>query len=152
MSQLVDPIYLSLKAAAASAFAIFLTQQLGGSDLLSAGFVALACTSPSAYAGLRRGLQQTAGSLLGALAAWLPSLLFPSSLGNPAVLAVSMTIALLLCFRLRLGAAYIVTGFTVLYLHILPFPSFNAAFGGRMLAVALNPLRNADQFHCHLLW
>lgn len=135
MNQLVDPVYLAVKAAFASALAVLLTRWLGGTDLLSAGFVALVCTSPSAHAGLRRGIQQTAGSLLGALAAGLPQLPFPALRGHPIALALSMAAALLSCFRLRLGPAYVVTGFTVLYFHVLPFPSFGVALWTRMLSV-----------------
>jgi uncharacterized membrane protein YgaE (UPF0421/DUF939 family) len=135
LNQLTDPLYLALKAAFACAAAVLLVRWLGGTDLLSAGFVALLCTSPSAHAGLRRGLQQAAGSLLGALIAGGPQLLHPELRGNPGALAVSMAAALLASFRLRLGAAYPVTGFTVLYFHVLPFPSFGVALQTRMLAV-----------------
>jgi hypothetical protein len=136
VNQLIDPVYLAFKAALACAAAVLLAGWLGSSDLLSAGFVALVCTSPSAHAGLRRGLQQAAGSLLGAFAAGVPQLLHPGLRGSPGALAGSMAAALLACFRLRLGSAHVVTGFTVLYFHVLPFPSFGVALRTRMLSVA----------------
>jgi uncharacterized membrane protein YccC len=135
MNQLVDPVYLALKAACASALAVLLTRMLGGNDLLSAGFVALVCTSPSAHAGLRGGLQESLGSLLGGLIVGLTQALAPRWIGHPGALALNMALALSLCFRLGLRTGHLVTGFTVIYFHVLPFPSFGAGLWTRMLAV-----------------
>lgn len=146
MLALADPMHLALKAGVASALAVVTCRLLGLEDPLSAGFVALACVSPSAYAGLRNGLAQIAGSLLGSIVAGLPLLLWPSLHGSPAALTVSMAAAVLLCLTLRLSSAYFVSGFTVLYLHLLPYPSAivsaSERLGAVLLGVALATLVN----------
>ncbi|RYE84584.1 MAG: hypothetical protein EOO75_17945 [Myxococcales bacterium] len=135
MSRLVDPVFLGLKAAVASTLAVEALRVLGGHDLLSAGFVALVCISPSAHAGLRTGLQQVAGSLIGATAAGLPHLVTPAAHGAPWALLPGLAAALIGTFRLGLGGAYVVTGFTVLYFHTLSFGSPRATLAERLAAV-----------------
>lgn len=136
MNQLTDPVFVACKAAVASVLAVLLVRYTATNDALSAGFVALVCTSPSVHAGLRRGLEQVLGSLLGALLGGLPQALTPAAHGAPWALLPGMTAALLLCFRLGLGSSYVVVGFTVLYFHTLPFASPGQALEARGLALA----------------
>ncbi len=135
MNQLVDPLALALKASVASALAVAVAQHATTPDALSAGFVALICTSPSAHAGLRQGVLQALGSLLGALLGGLPQALTPAAHGAPWALAPGLAAALLLCLRTGLGDAYVVAGFTVLYFHTLDFASPRVAFEARGVAL-----------------
>ncbi|MBL9026891.1 MAG: FUSC family protein [Myxococcales bacterium] len=137
MLVLADPMHLALKAGVASALAVVMCRVLGLDDSLSAGFVALACVSPSAYAGLRNGLLQLGGSVLGSVVAGAPLLVWPALHGSPWALIVSMTVAVLACLALGLSSAYFVSGFTVLYLHLLPYPSAVVSVSERLGAVLI---------------
>lgn len=136
MSQLVDPIYLAIKASVACTLAVLLVTHTATKDSLSAGFVALICTSPSVHGGLRRGLEQVVGTLVGALAGGLPEVLWPAARGAPWALLPGLAAALLFCFRAGLGATYVVTGFTVLYFHTMPFASPDLALEARGVSLA----------------
>lgn len=130
-------MHLALKAGVASALAVVACRVIGLDDALSAGFVALACVSPSAYAGLRNGLLQLAGSGVGSIVAGAPLLVWPSLHGSPWALVVSMTAAVLACLAMGLSSAYFVSGFTVLYLHLLPYPSAVVSVSERLGAVLI---------------
>lgn len=137
MLALADPMHLAFKAGVASALAVVICRLAGLDDPLSAGFVALACVSPSAYAGLRNGLVQLAGSVLGSIVAGLPLIVWPALHGSPWALTASMIVSVLACLSLGLSSAYFVSGFTVLYLHLLPYPSAIVSVGERLGAVLL---------------
>jgi hypothetical protein len=132
---LADPLPLAVKSGMAAAIAVAATRAAGLDDPLSAGFVALACVSPSAYAGLRGGLAQLAGSLLGVAIAGLPLVAIPTLHGSIAALGASMAIAVLACLRMRAPAATLVAGFSVLYVHCMPFPNAWVSAGERLGAV-----------------
>ncbi|MFO0624132.1 MAG: aromatic acid exporter family protein [Polyangiales bacterium] len=143
MSQLTDPRFLTAKAAAATALAAALAHAAGVSDLLSASFVALVCITPTAYAGLRRALEQLGGAALGGGATALLLAALPWQ-GAPArqclAAGVSVGMSTWACARLRWEAGHITAGFTVLYLVLLPFPSFTEGLRSRGLAVLLGAL------------
>lgn len=136
MPSLADPVHLAVKAGVASALAVVACRGLGLDDPLSAGFVALACVSPSAYAGVRSGLVQLAGSMLGSAVAGLPLLVWPSLHGAAPALVASLGAAVLGCIGLGLEAGILVAGFTVLYVHLLPYAAL-VSIGERSGAVAL---------------
>jgi hypothetical protein len=132
---LADPVPLAAKAGLAAALAVAGARLAGLDDPLSAGFVALACVSPSAYAGLRGGIAQLAGSLLGVAIAGLPVVAIPTLHGSVAALGASMAIAVLACLRMRAPSATLVAGFSVLYVHLMPFPNAWVSAGERLGAV-----------------
>lgn len=137
MNQLVDPVFLAFKAAVAATLAALAAARLPSPDALSAGFVALICTSPSVHGGLRRGFEQASGSLLGALFGGLPVALSPTARGSALSLSLGLAASVLLCFRAGLGGAYVVVGFTVLYFHTMPFASAAETLFARFAAVAV---------------
>jgi hypothetical protein len=137
---LADPLPLAAKAGLAAAIAVAATRAAGLDDPLSAGFVALACVSPSAYAGLRGGLAQLAGSVLGVAIAGLPVVAIPTLHGTVAALGASMALAVLACLRMRAPAATLVAGFSVLYVHLMPFPNAWVSAGERLGAVLVGVL------------
>jgi uncharacterized membrane protein YccC len=133
---LIDPWFLALKAALAASIAVLLTHLFAVEDPLSAGFVAVACVSPTAYAGLRRGGEQVAGSLLGGGISTLLRWLAPPSFG-PAVVFGSVLVAVLACMRLGMRSAYAVAAFSAIYVVALPFASPTLAIETRLLALAI---------------
>jgi hypothetical protein len=146
LSQLTDPRYLTAKAAVATALAAALAHAAGVSDLLSASFVALVCITPTAYAGLRRALEQLGGAVVGGGATALLLAVLPWQ-GDPArqclAAGISVGISTWACARLRWEAGHITAGFTVLYLVLLPFRSFAEGLRERGLAVLLGALAAA---------
>lgn len=143
MSRLTDPVYLTVKAAAAAGLGTLLAHAARVPDPLSSCFVALVCTTPSAYAGLGRGLEQLGGALVGGAitAAILAALPFHHDDARVAiVVALSLGATTWACLRLRWEGGHITAGFTALYLTLLPFPSFAEASRVRLLAVCLGIL------------
>ncbi len=138
--RLADPFSLAAKAGLASTLAVLATRWLGVDDALSAGFVALACVSPSAFAGVKNGLQQLAGSALACSVAGAPIVLWPTLRGSPALLLASVTVTIAVCFAARLRSAYLVAGFSVLYLHVLPLGSAVSGIALRIEAVVIGAL------------
>ena len=138
--RLSDPFSLAAKAGIASTLAVLATRWLGVDDALSAGFVALACVSPSAFAGLKNGLQQLLGSALACGIAGAPIVLWPALRGSPWLLLPSVGIVIIACFGLKLRSAYLVAGFSVLYLHLLPLGSAVSGIALRIEAVVIGAL------------
>src|SRR5689334_2632514 len=103
MDVLTDRWFLAIKAAVAASVAVLLTRQLGVADELSAGFVAVVCVTPTAYAGLRRGLAQVVGSILGGAIAMVLLLLLPARELAPVVVLVATLSAVLLCCALGMA-------------------------------------------------
>ena len=62
-------------------------------------------------------------------------ILLPGAAGHWWALAPSMALAVWTCFRLSLPSGYFVSGFTVLYMHLVPYASARVAAGERMAAV-----------------
>lgn len=137
MFRLADPAYIAGKAALATSAAVVLAPLVGAHDPLSAGFVAIVCVAPSARYGLRNGYEQFVSSLVGCLCAGLPLLLHPGAMGAWWALAPSMAAAVWICFRLGLPSGYFVSGFSVLYMHLVPYPSAGVAAGERLAAVVV---------------
>jgi uncharacterized membrane protein YgaE (UPF0421/DUF939 family) len=138
--RLADPVSLAVKAGVASAIAVVATRALGVDDPLTSGFVALACVSPSVTGGARSGFEALAGSALACAIAGAPLVAWPALRGSPVVLGASLAAAILLCFGLRLRSAYLVAGFSVVYLHVLPFDSAASGIALRIEAVLLGVL------------
>jgi hypothetical protein len=132
---LSDPLPLAAKAGLASALAVVAARSMGHGDPLSAGFVALACISPTAYAGLRGGVAQLSGSILGVVGAGVPILLWPRAHGSVVAMGLSMALVVLACVRLRLTSALLVAGFSALYVHLMPFASATVGGFERLAAV-----------------
>jgi uncharacterized membrane protein YgaE (UPF0421/DUF939 family) len=138
--RLADPVSLAVKAGVASAIAVVATRVGAIDDPLTAGFVGLACVSPSVTGGVRSGLDTLFGSALACLIAGAPLLVWPALRGSPAVLGASLAASIVACFLLRLGSAYLVAGFSVVYLHVLPFDSARAGVVLRIEAVLVGVL------------
>ncbi len=147
---LTDPLFLALKAAFAASLAVLLTYVLGIADQLSAGFVAVACVSPTAYAGLRRGGQQVAGSVLGGGIATLLSFVLPPSLA-PLTVFLSVLLAVVACVRFGMTSAYGVAGFSAVYVVALPFASATVAIETRLLSLAIG-ISVATAFNLVVSW
>lgn len=142
-TRLTDPYYLTAKVTVASAVSVWLCQILQINDALSAGFVALICVVPSVYAGLRAGLEQFAGSVLGGCISTCLLIgfgLYPLDEKSAAIVLLAMGLSLAVCFRLGWGRGYVVTGFTVLYVITLPFRTASEALGTRFLSVMVGVL------------
>ncbi len=140
MSRLADPVYLAVKSAVASSCAVALAHALSVPDAISSGFVAIVCVTPTAYGGLRRGLEQ----LVSALVAWAATAamlaLWPFTLhgyGAAGVVLGSMGATVWLCHRFTMTGGYLVAGFTALYLVLMPFHSLGEAVRVRIEAVLL---------------
>lgn len=140
MSRLTDPVHLTLKAATAAAAGALLANLTHVPDALSSSFVALVCVTPSAYAGLRRGMEQLGGAVIaGAITAAMFAI-WPYAHNDPHVAVVvfaSVAVTTGACLRLRWAGGHITAGFTTLYLSLLPFPNFSTAMRVRLLAVLL---------------
>lgn len=137
MGSLTDPLFLAIKAALASGIAVLLALAFGVHDTLSAGFVAIACMSPTAYAGLKRGGHQVAGSLLGGGIATILKLALPAPSLTPLVVLVSVFLSVLACARFGMSAAYAIATLSAVYVAALPFASATIAIETRLLAVAI---------------
>ncbi len=131
---LANPFFLSLKAGLAVALALALVLALGLRDQISATFVALVCTSPTVYTGIRRGIEQLTASVLGGLVTIALLLLFPR---HPLVLGLAMAITVRAAFVVGYWRTYLVAGFTVIYMYILPFDSPTVAFEQRIFSVGV---------------
>lgn len=135
--KLADPAWLAAKAGVASTMAVIGARALGVDDALSAGFVALACVSPSAYAGVKNGLAQLGGSALACALTGLPIVVWPALRGSPPAVLATLVASVYACFRLRIASAYLVAGFSALYLHLLPFASTTSGISVRIEAVGI---------------
>jgi Aromatic acid exporter family member 1 len=138
VSRLTDPVYLATKAAVASSLAVILARVTHVPDALSSAFAALVCVTPTAYAGLRRGLEQLGGATLAGAVTALVLSLWPevrSSHGAAGAVLLSVGLTAWACDRLRWSGGFTVAGFTALYLLLLPFGSFSEALRVRVTAV-----------------
>lgn len=137
MGALTDPLLLATKAGAAASMAVLATQLFGLKDALSAGFVAVVCVSPTAYAGLRRGFEQVVGSVLGAGVTMALLFLLKAPQLVPLLVLSSVLFSVLLCMRLRLEQGYVVASFTSLYFASGLYASTSVALENRFGALAL---------------
>ncbi len=137
--RLVDVRRLSVIASVGVALAVALAVKLHIADPLSAGFVALVCISPTAFGGLRRGIEQLGGSFVGAGVAALIVVMLPAA-HEPrlAALAVVPALGLSVAISLRLFSepTYLTAGFSALYVLLMPFASSGESFDVRLRAVA----------------
>lgn len=136
--RLLDVQRMAVKAALASAFAVFLARAVHNDDPLSAGFVSLVCVAPSAFGGLRRGFEQLASSFIGAAVATVVVTLVPGvreSSMLPLAIAPAMLAALVVCLQFLSDSAYFTAGFSALYVFIMPFPTGGESLRQRMVAV-----------------
>lgn len=131
---LANPLFLSLKAGLAVALALACVNAIGLQDQISACFVALVCTSPTVFTGLRRGLEQLTASVLGGLVTIALLLTLPR---HPLVLGLAMAITVRAAFVVGYWRTYLVAGFTVIYMYILPFGSPTVAFEQRIFSVGV---------------
>ena len=134
---LTDPLLLATKAGAAASMAVLATQLFGLKDALSAGFVAVVCVSPTAYAGLRRGFEQIVGSVLGAGVTMALLFLLKAPQLVPLLVLASVLLSVLLCMRLRLEQGYVVASFTALYFASGLYTTTSLALENRFGALAL---------------
>ncbi|MFO0604911.1 MAG: aromatic acid exporter family protein [Polyangiales bacterium] len=135
MSLLADPRWLAAKAAATAALAVALSSAASVPDALSSAFVALVCVSPSAYAGLRRGLEQLgAAALAGGVTA---GVLLVAPRAHPLTAGAALGLTVGACHAVGWGNSYAVAGFTSLYVVLLPFHSLGEALAVRAEAVAV---------------
>lgn len=116
MPPLAHRVIFPLKVALAVTLALSAARALSISDTISATFAALVCTSSVLTTGLRRGLEQLAGSLVGGLATVLALGLG----GAPWVLGLSIVLTFAALELVRLRGAHVVAGFTVIYVYSLP--------------------------------
>jgi uncharacterized membrane protein YgaE (UPF0421/DUF939 family) len=137
MGALTDPLLLATKAGAAASMAVLATQLFGLKDALSAGFVAVVCVSPTAYAGVRRGFEQVIGSVLGAGVTMALLFLLKAPQLVPLLVLSSVLFSVLLCMRLRLEQGYVVASFTSLYFASGLYASTSVALENRFGALAL---------------
>ena len=137
---LTDPLLLATKAGAAASMAVLATQLFGLKDALSAGFVAVVCVSPTAYAGLRRGFEQVVGSVLGAGVTMALLFLLKAPQLVPLLVLSSVLVSVLLCMRLRLEQGYVVASFTSLYFASGLYSTTSIAIENRFGALALGIL------------
>jgi hypothetical protein len=131
---LSNPVVLAVKAALAVALSLGLVKLAGLQDELSASFAALACTTPVVVTGVRRGLEQVAASAIGGALTSLLLLLLPR---HPATLGLAMAATILLTFTFGLAAEYLVAGFTVLYVYLIPAATPGLALEERMLSLVV---------------
>lgn len=113
---LSHPFYISAKAALAALSALAVVNAAGIEDKLSATFVAVVCTSPTVFTGVRRGLGQLIGSFLGGTITLLLMRFAPPSVTLLAALFVTIWAS----FLIRIGSDYVVAAFTVLYVLLIP--------------------------------
>jgi hypothetical protein len=137
LSPLTDAPFLATKAAVACAAAVGIVHWLHVPDALSAGFVAVACTSPTAYAGIRRGLEQVGGSAVGGLLATAALLALPSPALAPLACGLAVGLAVLACRWLRMPTGHVVAGLTVVYVVTLPHRSATEAVGVHLAKTVL---------------
>ncbi len=129
--KLADPLYIAGKAALAALLSVLVVDLFGVTDRLSAPFVAVVCTAPSVYGGVRRGFDQLAASLLGGTIAVLVGMVLPVMY----TLIIATFATVWLAFRTGLGGAYIVGAFTVFYVLLIPSQSFGVTLEHRLASV-----------------
>ncbi|MEM1182684.1 MAG: hypothetical protein AAGM22_30340 [Acidobacteriota bacterium] len=126
-------VFHAVKAALACALALGIDSLTGNPDHVTSTFVAVLAVSPVVLLGLRRSLDQVAGSVLGGIfggAAMLAGLSI--HLGIPLAVALSI----LSCFACGFGRGYPVAAFTALFVQAVPFGDAADTLEVRMLAVA----------------
>jgi hypothetical protein len=125
--------FLAAKSAAATLAALAADRLTGNPDHVTSTFVAVLCVSPVVLMGLRRSLDQVAGSLIGGTLGTLAALALPGPfLGIP--LAVGG--AVLTSFALGFGRGYTVAAFTALFVQAVPRGTPLETLEVRLLAVA----------------
>jgi hypothetical protein len=133
---LAHPLYLAVKSALAALLALVAVELLGLPDRLSATFVACVCITPTAYAGLRRGLDQLMGSAIGGGLSWLTFLWVPRA----AAIGLSLFWGTLLTFGFGFARGWLVAAFSVLYVLLIPGPDPATVLELRMASVAIGVL------------
>lgn len=132
--RLTNSIALACKAAIGSSLGYGLAALVGNPDALSAAFVAVVCISPTVLAGLRLGVEQAGGSLVGgAIATGIALIGLPPWLGLG--LAVGLSIGAV--FALGAGRAFPVAAFTSVYIFLVPFGGPAMTLAVRAQAVLL---------------
>lgn len=102
VSRLTDPVHLAAKAAVASALAVAIAHATRVRRAL-VGFAALVCVTPTAYAGLRRGLEQLGGATIAGASTGLVLGLWPgarSGYASASAVLLSVGITAWACDRL----------------------------------------------------
>lgn len=127
------PVY-SLKVGLASSLALVATGLLGVDDPISATFVAVVCTSPTVVTGLKRSVQQVAGSLVGGVVA---TGLLLAGVHGPLAMGLAVGLSVMLSGLLNFRDAHMVSAFTALYVVILGAGAAPAQFETRVIAVLL---------------
>lgn len=137
MSRLADPRWLAGKAGLSAGLAVAIVEAAQIPDGVSAAFVAMVCTAPTVWSGVKRARDQALASLLGALgAAGLAWLGIPAPLG----VALAVTLAISATWAASLAHAYPVASFTAIYMLLLPKGSPETTLEVRLLAVTCGAL------------
>ncbi len=126
-------VFLAAKSAVACLLALVCDRLTGNPDHVTSTFVAVLCVSPVVLMGLRRAIDQVAGSLLGGVSGTAAALVsLPALAGIP--LAVGA--AILLCLVLGFGRGYPVAAFSALFVQAVPRGGPLPTLGVRLVAVA----------------
>ena len=130
-------VFLGIKAGAACLLALVADGWTGNPDHVTSTFVAVLCVSPVVLIGLRRSLDQVMGSLIGGI--W-GTLMLLAGLAPLWGIPLSVTAAILSCFRLGFGRGYQVAAFTALFVQAVPRGGPSETLAIRMMAVATGAL------------
>lgn len=127
------PVF-GLKVGLATALAFMLDNAFHLNDAVSAGFVAVVCTSPTMLSGMKRGTEQLAGSLLGG---GIATILLLAGLRGSLAIGLSVGISATLSGLFRMQQAHIVAAFAALYVMILGAANPAVSCWKHFLAVAI---------------
>ncbi len=131
---LTNPTALALKAGLATGIALGLSKAAGNPDIVSSTFVAVLCTSPMVFMGIRLAFAQLFGSVVGGLLGSFMMLAgTPLSIGIP----VAVSLAIASCFSVRFPQGYQAAAFSALFVQAVPRGTPTQTFGIRMLAVGI---------------
>ena len=126
-------LFLAGKAATACALALVFDAVTGNPDHVTSTFVAVLSVSPVVLMGLRRSLEQIAGSVVGGLWGTAAAL---AGLAPGAGIPAAVGAAILSCFLIGFGRGYPVAAFAALFVQAVPRGEPLATLQVRLLAVA----------------
>lgn len=126
-------LFLAGKAAIACALALAIDGLTGNPDHVTSTFVAVLSVSPVVLMGLRRSLEQVAGSVIGGLWGTAAAL---AGLGLGIGIPAAVGAAVLSCFLVGFGRGYTVAAFAALFVQAVPRGEPLETLEVRFLAVA----------------
>ena len=143
-----NPWILPAKTGLSAGLAWALCAGLDIPDPVSAAFVAVVCTSPTVWSGLKRAFDQGVGSIAGAVMA-----IAVAYIPLPHWLALTLGVggAVALVRAIGFGAGYPVAAFTAIYMYLVPFGGpfqtawvrIAAIIAGATAAIAINTMLSA---------